>query len=75
MWRTLSVCSVLVLCAADGQAQTPAAGSPPPRNAPVCQVDPSWPHVPENWILVPWLASPQIPKTTCGSFTGAQASR
>ena len=51
MWRTLSVCSVLLLSAAHGQAQAPASGSSPPRSAPVCHVDPSWPRVPENWIF------------------------
>ena len=46
MWRTLSVSLILVFCATYGQAQTP-----PPRNAPVCKVDPSWPTVPDNWIF------------------------
>jgi hypothetical protein len=40
MWRTLSVCSILVLCAAHAQAQVP-----------VCKVDPSWPTVPNDWIF------------------------
>ena len=44
MWRTLSVCSIVVLCAAHGQSQAP-------RSGPVCRVDPSWPRVPENWIF------------------------
>jgi hypothetical protein len=50
MERTSSVCSILVLCAVYGQAQAPAVATPP-RNAPVCQVEPSWPRVPEDWIF------------------------
>src|SRR5262245_45600694 len=51
MSRTLSICAVLVLGAAHGQAQAPANGSAPPRPAPVCKVEPSWPTVPDNWIF------------------------
>ena len=40
MWRTLSVWSMLVLCAAHAQAETP-----------VFKVDPSWPTVPNDWIF------------------------
>ena len=40
MSRSLSIGLMLVLCAAHVQAQ-----------APICQVDPAWPRVPENWIF------------------------
>ena len=50
MWRALSVCLVLTLCAAPLDAQAPALGAPS-RQAPVCRVDPSWPRVPDGWIF------------------------
>ena len=51
MSRTLSVCSVLVLCVVHGQAQAPVNRAASRRPAPVCKVDPSWPTVPDNWIF------------------------
>ena len=51
MRRTVSVCSLLVLCAANARSQAPAESRRPERSAPVCRVDPSWPRVPENWIF------------------------
>ena len=48
---TASFCTILLLCAAHGQAQAPGGATPASRNAPVCRVEPSWPHVPEDWIF------------------------
>jgi DNA-binding beta-propeller fold protein YncE len=45
MWRTLSIVSVLLLCAVPGWSQAPAPW------VPVCQVQPAWPRVPEGWIF------------------------
>ena len=50
MWRTLSVCTVLVFFTAHGRSQAPVAGSSP-LHAPACEVAPAWPRVPDGWIF------------------------
>src|SRR4051812_9724777 len=47
MWRTLSICTLLVLLAGHGRSHAQA----PALQVPACRVDPAWPRVPDGWIF------------------------